>query len=43
MPHGAEDLDEVRRLVRDEHVLGLAPGLEREGVVRLCRVSSVAC
>ena len=41
--HGAEDLEEVRRLVRGEHVLGLPPRLEREGVVVLCGVSSVAC
>lgn len=41
--HGAEHLDEVRRLVRYEHVFGLPPRLEREGVVGLCRVSRVAC
>ena len=41
--HGAEDLDEVCCLVRDQHVLGLPPRLERESVVVLCGSSKQRC
>ena len=43
MLHGAEHLDEVRRLVGDEDVLGPAPRVQGERVVDFCaRTSQVS-
>ena len=38
-----EDLDEIRRFLLDEDVLGLAARFEREGVVDLCPRRRASC